>query len=110
MDAWDDKELFAALRQACEEVGDDASFNETLRRAPSVTVTVRVPALELVAAQTFADAAGITRNNLMARLIGAGLGKIAGSKLVPGWREQNPPIDLAKGETIKTATWKQEAA
>jgi hypothetical protein len=113
MDGWDDKEFFAALRKASEELGENSTLDELLENAPSVTVTVRLPALELMCAQTFAHSAGITRNKLLGRLIGSGIVQMVDSKVVPGWREENPPIDLKKGETIETASWDsddQEAA
>jgi hypothetical protein len=113
MDGWDNKELMAALRQASEELGGEGTLDELLERAPSVTVTVRLPALELMCAQTFAGSAGITRNKLLARLIGSAMAEMVRTKVVPGWGEGEPPIDLTKGQTAETASWDdddQEAA
>lgn len=109
MDAWNDKEFYAALRKAGNELGGEGTLEEVLERAPSVTVTVRVPAIEVMCAQTFADAAGITRNKLLGRLIGSAMAEMAGTKIVPGHGKANPPIDLNQGQTVETATWGEAA-
>lgn len=75
--------------------GTDLTLDELLNRAPPVGVAIRLPAIYVLAIDTFAEQAGLSRNKLVERLVTSGMAELVQSHVIPaGPGEMLPAIDL----------------
>lgn len=86
--------LIQALQAADPDKLGNLTLPELFERAPPVSITIRLPALAVLAAETFAEKGRISRNALMERLVQRAMNEMVETGTIPALDEDKPAIQI----------------